>query len=70
MNSDEWKARRQEKLKSSGFKCELCGSAINLNVHHITYEHLGYEPDEDLLVVCQPCHEKLHKEDLKNEQTS
>ena len=64
MNSDGWRKKRNKKLKEAGYKCELCGSAKNLRVHHITYENLGHEPMDDLLAVCDNCHKKLHKEDL------
>lgn len=70
INSNAYRGKRNEKLKAVGYKCELCGSAKNLQVHHITYENLGYEPLDDLLVVCRKCHEELHKEDLKQKEDS
>lgn len=30
-------------------------------MHHLTYERLGAERDEDLLVVCRRCHKKEDK---------
>lgn len=63
--SPEWKQIRQQKLKEAGYVCELCGSAINLRVHHLTYDHFGCEPLDDLLVVCEKCHTRLHTVDLK-----
>jgi hypothetical protein len=33
---------------------------IPFDVHHLTYERLGEERDEDLLVVCCPCHASIH----------
>lgn len=70
INSNAYRKKRNEKLKEVGYKCELCGSAKNLQVHHITYDNLGYEPLDDLLVVCRKCHEELHKEDLKQKEDS
>ena len=68
LDSVFWKAKRRKALEKAKFVCELCGSAKNLQVHHISYEHLGYEPLGDLLVVCKRCHEKLHQKDtLKGE---
>lgn len=29
-------------------------------VHHLRYDHLGHEPDEDLELVCAPCHNLAH----------
>ena len=67
MSSDLWKQKRLARIEKDGYKCKLCGSAINLNVHHITYERLGREPLDDLITVCADCHEKLHEKDLAHE---
>jgi hypothetical protein len=31
-----------------------------LEVHHLTYERLGWEQPDDLLVLCERCHAVLH----------
>ena len=66
ISSDSWKRIAREKIKQSGYQCEICGSAMNLCVHHITYEHLCFEDKhmEDLLCVCKDCHKKIHENDL------
>jgi hypothetical protein len=58
--SDEWKARREAALSRAGNRCQLCGAKKHLHVHHNTYENLGHERDEDLIVLCQPCHDVYH----------
>ena len=57
-----WDAVRSQKLYRSGYKCSLCDSNINLQVHHKTYEHHGYEHEnlDDLIVLCGNCHSKHH----------
>lgn len=60
--SDSWKIRRQGALKRANYKCSLCPSTARLNVHHITYRHIGREWPEDLRVLCEPCHEAQHKQ--------
>ena len=32
-----------------------------LTVHHLTYEHVENEPEKDLMVVCNNCHNKIHE---------
>lgn len=65
MKSDDWKRTAAEAKKRAGYQCQLCGSAINLCVHHITYDNLCREDIQyDLLVVCKTCHEKLHEYDI------
>ena len=66
MKTAEWHMIASEAKEAAGYKCEICGSAINIEVHHTTYDHLCQEakhPD-DLLVVCKKCHRKLHETDL------
>lgn len=72
-NSVWWKQRRdryRETVKEKGGKnvlyCELCmiavfvGGNVPWHVHHISYERLGAETDDDLLHVCSPCHNLIH----------
>ena len=49
-------------MKGKFKKCCQCGSTKNLNVHHKNYNNLGKEHEtlEDLILVCKPCHEKIH----------
>jgi len=63
--SPKWQKRRLEILKKNGFKCNFCNSEEKqLHVHHIVYQHKRkiweYE-DHQLLVLCNDCHKKLHK---------
>ncbi len=41
--------------------CEICGSTKNLNVHHRHYKSVGKETLEDVYLLCQSHHKKLHK---------
>ena len=40
--------------------CWLCGTANNLDVHHIHYKNLGHENLEDLSLLCRTCHTNYH----------
>lgn len=68
MQTDKWKTIAAGAKKKSGYKCEVCGSAYNLCVHHTTYENLCREDkhSEDLVVVCRNCHANIHEKDLKD----
>lgn len=55
--SREWALRKQAVARRSGGTCERCLRNPANQVHHLTYEHLGNEPLEDLQHVCRPCHE-------------
>jgi 5-methylcytosine-specific restriction endonuclease McrA len=60
LQTPEWKAIREKKLKESGFRCQLCNQSGELNVHHRTYERRGNEELQDLIVLCRGCHETFH----------
>ena len=34
----------------------------NLQVHHLNYERVGNERDDDLILLCHRCHEGVHKQ--------
>jgi len=60
LRSDHWKQTRIKALTSSHFSCCGCGCKDMLQVHHLTYENLGSESGEDLMVLCSRCHGLAH----------
>lgn len=60
LQTDHWKSTRMGALKRARFKCQLCNSKDDLNVHHRTYDRLGGELASDLIVLCRSCHGKFH----------
>jgi len=56
----DWKALRQSVFARDNFKCQRCGDAAQ-QVHHLTYERVGYEDLDDLVSVCEDCHETVHQ---------
>lgn len=60
LQSDAWKAKRKAVLIRDGLRCQLCGHDRNLHVHHITYERIYAEDLDDLITVCNKCHDKVH----------
>lgn len=56
--SREWAQLKIQVRERSGGLCERCG-AKQQATHHLTYERLGHEYLDDLLGVCNPCHEYL-----------
>ena len=69
LNSSHWKEVSAQCREEYDNRCAICGSTEKLNVHHWTYERLGEEYPEDLVCLCQACHERVHRvmEDLKSE---
>ena len=61
LKSDHWQKMRKLALSRAKYKCQLCSTKnVKLNVHHNTYENLGNEKNEDLIVLCENCHKKFH----------
>jgi 5-methylcytosine-specific restriction endonuclease McrA len=61
LKSFEWKVRRLRALRDADGKCQKCGKAKGLEVHHLRYTNLGAEPPEDLAVLCLDCHVQEHE---------
>ncbi len=67
----EWKQKRLEILERDNYECQLCkreGRYSKGNVvHHV--KHLEDRPDlalddDNLMTVCEACHNRLHPERL------
>lgn len=70
LQTKHWKSLRSVALKRFDYQCARCGSAKNLQVHHVNYENMGLPGSEleDLIVLCNKCHEEVHKHDLLSRQ--
>lgn len=62
LRTDDWGAIRRKVLKRAGGVCEGCGDAPPTQVHHLTYDHLFAEFLWELQAVCEPCHDRIHRE--------
>ena len=60
IKSKEWQKKKLLHLLFANYKCQVCGSTNNLELHHITYERLTTEQLEDLAILCRNCHQKIH----------
>ena len=73
LKSPAWWARRRRFLRSrAGIRCECLGEQLTertAHVHHVSYDGVTQledgtwradEADEDLMVLCAWCHERIH----------
>jgi 5-methylcytosine-specific restriction endonuclease McrA len=52
---------RKQVLLRDGWKCQICGSGQNLQVHHKQLRsQQGDDDDSNLITLCAECHERLH----------
>ena len=58
---EEYKLLRQQVLERDGWKCQNCGSAKDLHVHHLTKRsRLGNDELDNLITLCAICHLREH----------
>jgi 5-methylcytosine-specific restriction endonuclease McrA len=55
--------RLQERvLRRDGWKCQCCGTGLNLEVHHKQFRSQGGDDSEqNLITLCAGCHSFLHR---------
>jgi hypothetical protein len=68
MKSSIWKQVKERIKQIYNYKCKFCGSSNELHVHHRTYDRLGHEYIDDLVVYCHHCHYEIEKPKIKEKQ--
>lgn len=59
IHSAGWETLRARCIELAGGRCVGCGSGFDLQAHHLTYDRLGHERDEDLMCLCRSCHARV-----------
>lgn len=75
LETRHWRAVRSAMMMLNSGRCQAAhgyltdswwfGSESQLNVHHLTYANRGNERFEDLLLLCNGCHEKTHAHGIR-----
>jgi 5-methylcytosine-specific restriction endonuclease McrA len=53
---------REQVLRRDNWRCQVCGSRQNLQVHHEELRSRdGRDTKETLITLCAECHEALHR---------
>ena len=60
LKSKAWEQKRVLCLSYYRYKCGVCYSKDNLEVHHRTYKRIFNEDPSDLIVLCHDCHSSYH----------
>ena len=61
LQTPHWRMVRAQAIKRAGGRCQFCNADGPLEVHHRTYERLGYERTGDVVALCPACHGALHR---------
>lgn len=68
--TEEWKVFRDKVKELHGYKCDICGSTENLNVHHKAYRRIGAKKEltlpwayffEEMQLLCKKHHDEAHE---------
>jgi 5-methylcytosine-specific restriction endonuclease McrA len=52
---------RKQVLRRDGWKCQICGTRSNLEVHHKEFRSEGGDDSEqNLITLCVECHASYH----------
>lgn len=60
LKSPQWERKRRAVLDRCQGICEGCRINKAVQVHHLTYEHVGEEFLWELVAVCRMCHSRIH----------
>jgi 5-methylcytosine-specific restriction endonuclease McrA len=56
-----YEALRLQVLRRDGWRCQLCGTMANLEVHHKEFRsQSGDDSEENLITLCTACHQTHH----------
>lgn len=63
LEDSRWKRRRFKIIVRDNCRCQHCGCAEDLHVHHIVYTtfYPWNEPSMHLITLCYKCHKKEHE---------
>ena len=67
IKSKLWRDRRFKYFKDNKKECQACTSSLRIALHHISYQRLGNELDDDLIPLCWECHGEYHRK-YKNDK--
>jgi 5-methylcytosine-specific restriction endonuclease McrA len=61
LDAESYEGLRQQVLRRDGWRCQLCGTMSNLEVHHREFRsHSGQDSEENLITLCGRCHSTIH----------
>lgn len=60
LSSPLWRERRDLIIQRAKGECEVCRTRAAYQIHHLTYARVGRELPDDLVAVCDRCHDEYH----------
>ncbi len=61
LEQQDYRKLREHVLRRDGWRCQVCGSLSNLEVHHKELRsQCGDDSDQNLITLCVACHSLVH----------
>jgi 5-methylcytosine-specific restriction endonuclease McrA len=61
LDPESYEQLRGQVLWRDGWRCQMCGSRLNLEVHHKEFRsQSGDDTEQNLITVCARCHARVH----------
>ena len=62
LDAESYRELHRQVLERDGWRCQMCGSMQQLQVHHQKLRsQSGGDQERNLIVVCAGCHARLHR---------
>ena len=62
LDTEAYRELQLQILRRDGWRCQLCGSMQNLQVHHLKFRsRSGDDVEQNLITLCAECHEHTHR---------
>jgi HNH endonuclease len=62
LEQQDYQELRDQVLRRDGWRCQLCDSMSNLEVHHKQFRsHSGLDHESNLITLCWGCHSAMHR---------
>jgi 5-methylcytosine-specific restriction endonuclease McrA len=63
LRADSYRKLHRRVLERDNWRCQVCGSMQNLQVHHLKLRsQSGGDEEQNLITLCAQCHELVHRE--------
>ncbi len=61
LDSASYRELHRQVLERDGWRCQVCGSMQNLQVHHLKFRsQSGADSQDNLITLCTACHAAEH----------
>ena len=59
---DAYRQLHRQVLQRDGWRCQVCGTMSNLEIHHKRFRsRAGADSEQNLITLCSGCHADIHR---------